>query len=231
MPRVGLSLSYPSPPDDPTDQVRIEKYLAAIAAGGAEPVPLFLNEWETKLSQAASLDGLVLAGGADLDPAWYQEAPIPEAGLDMVSDRRPEFEQKVVRAFLERQKPVLGICYGCQFLNVFHGGALYQDLELQVPDVIEHKNGALHEVTLDEESFLYQLLEHSGFEVPSYHHQAISRVAPGARVSSLAPDFVIESIEWPEFGFHLGVQWHPERAPDSLATKRLFAAFAAACGR
>src|SRR5207244_4431766 len=95
---------------------------------------------------AEEFDGLILAGGADLPTQWYAQAPLPGANLELVSERRPAFEKVAVSAFLARRKPVLGICYGCQFLNVHGGGSLVQDIELQWPRPIEHKGGALHPV-------------------------------------------------------------------------------------
>lgn len=232
MTRIALTLSYPQPPTDEKDVWRLEKYLAVVQATGASIEPLYLDDWENRASEVAErFDGLLLSGGADLPTELYGEAPLPGAGLEFISPRRPRFEREVVGDFLERGKPILGICYGCQFLNVFRGGALVQDIELQLagrPHPQVHVDGNQHSVRLESDSQLARIVAEPEFLVPSYHHQAVSRLAPDAKVSSYAPDGVVESVEW-DGPFCLGVQWHPERAPESNATRRLMEAFVGAC--
>ncbi len=228
--KIALSVSYPSPPADEKDQWRIECYLNAIKIGGGVGTPLYLDEWEFKAEEAARrFDGLVLSGGADLPTQWYHQEPLDGAGLDFVNERRPNFEQKLVDAFIEARKPVLGICYGLQFQNVHQGGALYQDLKLQVGTELLHTDGAQHVVALRRDSKLFGIIGQEEFTVPSYHHQGVSDVAPGGRAICFAPDGVVEAVEWEFEPFFLGVQWHPERAPDSHATQQLMKAFVAAC--
>ena len=233
MKRIALTVSYPSPPSDEKDLWRLEKYGAVVRNAGMEIEILFLDEWAANASHAArSFDGVALAGGADLPTDWYNETPLQGAGLDLVSDARPRFEREIVTEFLARDKPVLGICYGCQFLNVYRGGALIQDIDLQLPNrqlPLEHADGNFHSVRLDRNSKLFQIVGEEEFEAPSYHHQAISRPAPDALVSAVAPDGVLEAVEWSGPQWMLGVQWHPERAPESNATQRLLEAFKAAC--
>jgi len=228
--RIGLTVSYPKYPETDADKARLQKYIAVVEAAGAELVPLFLDEYENRPEEvAAEFDGLLLAGGADLPTNWYHQDPLPGAGLEIVSERRPIFEKQVVTRFLEREKPVLGICYGCQFLNVHRGGALFQDIDLQVRAPITHADGAIHEVVVQAGSHLRRIVNEAHFPVPSYHHQAISTPAPDATIVSLAPDGIVEALEWPGERFLLGVQWHPERAPESEPTKRLMFAFVEAC--
>ena len=233
MKKIALSVSYPSPPTDEKDLWRLEKYLEAIRGSGANVEILFLDEWSEKpLLVAQNFDGIVLSGGADLPTQWYGEAPLEGAGLEFVSEARPKFENEVIGAFLEARKPILGICYGCQFLNVYRGGALIQDIELQLPNrenPVVHVDGNEHLVRLNRDSQLFKIIGEDEFPVPSYHHQSISRVAPEAWISSHASDGVAESVEWLEGGFCLGVQWHPERAPQSNATRKLMSAFVDAC--
>ncbi|RYZ64707.1 MAG: hypothetical protein EOP09_15510, partial [Proteobacteria bacterium] len=125
--QIALSVSYPSPPTDEKDIWRIECYLNAIRIGGGEGTPLYLDDWEKRPEDVVQeFDGLILSGGADLPTEWYGQTPLDGAGLDLVSPRRPGFEKTLVGLFLEAKKPVLGICYGLQFQNVFKGGALYQ---------------------------------------------------------------------------------------------------------
>ena len=233
MKRIALTISYPSPPSDEKDQWRLEKYSAVVRNAGMEIELLFLDEWAANARHAArSFDGVALAGGADLPTDWYGETPLEGAGLDLVSDVRPKFEREICDEFLALDKPVLGICYGAQFLNVYRGGALIQDIDLQLPNrapQLEHADGNIHSVRLDRNSKLFQIIGEEEFEVPSFHHQAISRPAPDALISAVAPDGVLEAVEWSGPEWMLGVQWHPERAPESNATQRLFEAFRAAC--
>ena len=228
--RIGLTVSYSKFPPAEADVARLQKYIAVVEAAGAELIPLFLDEYEARAEEVADgFDGLLLAGGADLPTSWYRQDPLPGAGLELVSERRPLFENAVVERFLVQDKPVLGICYGCQFLNVYRGGALFQDIDLQVPAPIAHADGAIHEVVIQAGSRLRQIVGETRFEVPSYHHQAVSTPAPDATIVSLAPDGVVEALEWPGERFLIGLQWHPERAPASGPTQRLMAAFVGAC--
>lgn len=230
MPRVGLTVSYEKYPDDPTDIARIEKYLACIRAAGAEAETLFLGDWANRSQEAVKwFDGFVVSGGADLDPSWYGQAEIPEAGLEMVNDRRPAFEKALLTEAVAAGKPVFGICYGCQFLNVFRGGQLIQDINLQIPGTGEHRGGVVHSVKVDKDSQLFEITGLDEFDVPSFHHQSISEPPPGGKITAYSPDGVVEAIEWDGPSFFLGVQWHPERDPDSQATRRLFEAFVSAC--
>ncbi|MBW3637880.1 MAG: phosphoribosylformylglycinamidine synthase subunit PurQ [Armatimonadetes bacterium] len=229
MKRIALTVSYDAPPTNEKNLRSLQNYFAAVHNAGASIEALFLDEWSHRAHRAArDFDGVVLAGGADLPPSWYGEAPIEGAGLDFIPERRPKFENEVVAAFLEHKKPVLGICYGCQFLNVFRGGALIQDIECQLPqreNPVVHVDGNPHLVRLNRESQLYKIIGEEEFPAPSYHHQATSRPAPDAQICATAPDGVIEAVEWKLDHFFVGVQWHPERAPDSNATRRLMEAF------
>jgi putative glutamine amidotransferase len=229
MKKIALSVSYSSFPHEQADIWRIEKYLGLTAGFDAQVEPLYLDEWEERVDEVAgAFDGLILAGGADLPTDWYGEAPLEGAGLDVVSTRRPNFEKKVVNDFIKVKKPVLGICYGQQFLNVAMGGSLFQDLILQTGTTLQHTDGFLHTVKLKRDSLLYEIVGEEEFLVPSFHHQAVKAVAPEAVASAFAADGTIEAVEWRDKPFFLGVQWHPERAVESNATQRLMRAFLSA---
>ncbi len=135
-------------------------------------------------------------------------------------------------ALLERMvpdgKPVLGICYGCQFLNVWRGGTLVQDIPAEWPDPIEHGN-ARHNVHLSPGTRLFDMLGRPEYEIRSSHHQAVARLAPGAHMAAVAPDEVVEAIEFSEAPFLVGVQWHPEVDPEVVTTRLLFQALVDAC--
>jgi len=180
------------------------------------------------------LDGLLLTGGPDLDPLYYGEEPLP--GLEEVSPSRDEMEIGLVREFLKRHKPVLGICRGCQVMNVAAGGSLYQDIATQVPGCIKHRQSAprwypTHTVHLKETSSLAAILGRVALRINSRHHQAVARLGEGFEAVARAPDGVIEAIELTGTGFGIGVQWHPEDMFPEETARSLFEAFIAAAGR
>ena len=235
--KIGITFSHTSTPAAPAKLASMQRYIDALADAGAEGVPLWrprLDD-EKKIARradklAALLDGVLISGGKDLHPSLYGEAVNPDAKVKLVNPLRTTFEGQLVRAMRERGKPILGICYGCQFFNVWRGGTLMQDVPLQHPDEIGHHESR-HLVRLEPGSLLHRIIGEDEFEVASYHHQAIARPAPNTRVTAWAPDGLIEAIELDEDPFWLGVQWHPEWDRNSSATKKLFAAFIEACRR
>jgi putative glutamine amidotransferase len=173
------------------------------------------------------LDGLLLTGGKDVDPAVYGQQP--HALTDQPARRRDAWEFALLRAALQRQLPVLGICRGAQVLNVALGGTLHQHL----PDVIGHSGhraGNAVFTTLPIRTVpgtrLAGLLGES-VDARCYHHQAIAELGDGLVVSGWDADGVIEALELPGNGFVLAVQWHPEESLDDL---RLFSAIVEAAG-
>ena len=172
------------------------------------------------------LDGLILTGGKDVDPAAYGQQPHP-ATEEPASDR-DEWEFALLRAAIDRRVPVLGICRGPQVINVALGGTLHQHL----PDVLGHSGHrvadatfASHTAQIAAGSRLNRLLGES-IQTRCYHHQAIDQVASGL-VASARCDGIIEGIESAGEDFVVGVQWHPE---ENLEDLRLFAALVQAAG-
>lgn len=162
------------------------------------------------------LDGLIITGGKDVDPAAYGHPPHPET--DEPAHDRDAWEFALLDAALRRGMPVLGICRGAQVLNVAFGGTLHQHL----PDVVGHsghrKGDAVFATTTVrtvEGSRLAHLLGDRA-QVQCYHHQAIDRVGDGLAVSATDDDGVIEAVEMPGRDFVLAVQWHPEETPEDL---------------
>ena len=172
------------------------------------------------------LDGLILTGGKDVDPAAYGQQPHP-ATEEPASDR-DEWEFALLRAAIDRRVPVLGICRGPQVINVALGGTLHQHL----PDVLGHSGHrvadatfASHTAQIAAGSRLNRLLGES-IQTRCYHHQAIDQVASGL-VASARCDGIIEGLESAGEDFVVGVQWHPE---ENLEDLRLFAALVQAAG-
>jgi putative glutamine amidotransferase len=161
------------------------------------------------------LDGLVLQGGADVAPQTYGQEPVdPRWAGDAVRDR---YELKLLRTFLAQGKPVIGVCRGCQLLNVAFGGTLYQDIPTQCPAAHAHVDAALndqleHDVTFLQGSLMAKLYPNaSQLRVTSLHHQAIDQLGKGVEVEAISSrDGVIEAIRWTGGVYARGVQWHPE---------------------
>jgi anthranilate synthase component 2/putative glutamine amidotransferase len=197
-------------------------YADAVAACGGEPV--LLPTGSVSPGVVAHLDGLVLAGGADVDPARYGQPPGPHTTV--VRPDRDAAELAVLAAVLERDLPLLAICRGMQLLNVLLGGDLVQHLP-DVPAAGVHHAGpglfAHREVTTVPGSALAALL---GPTAPAecHHHQALGAVADALAPAAWAEDGVLEAVEATGRRFCLGVQWHPEAGEDH----RLFAALVAA---
>ncbi|MEA2497577.1 MAG: putative glutamine amidotransferase [Thermoleophilaceae bacterium] len=160
------------------------------------------------------LDGLILAGGSDVDPGSYGAEPHP--ATTGTNESRDRFESALARAALDRDLPVLGICRGMQMLNVACGGTLEQHLD----DLATHRHtpGEFcdHEVELEADSLAARAAGSQRVAVKSHHHQGVAKLGEGLRVSGRNPgDGVVEAIEVPDCAFALGVLWHPEEDEQS----------------
>jgi gamma-glutamyl-gamma-aminobutyrate hydrolase PuuD len=163
---------------------------------------------------ARHLDGLVLQGGADVSPQSYAETPTrPEWSGDRARDM---YELELLHEFVEAGKPVLGICRGCQLINVAFGGSLYQDIASDVPEALHHVNAEYdrnrHEVSFPAGSSLSRLFKGKpqGL-VNSIHHQAVKNLGRDMQVEALSvPDQMVEAIRYRKAPFVMGLQWHPE---------------------
>jgi putative glutamine amidotransferase len=193
-------------------------YVEGVADAGGVPVVL-PPVVEARATEALldGMDGLLLSGGSDLDPAYYGEEAIPELGVTV--PERDAFEMVLLEKALRRQIPILGICRGMQVLNVALGGTLYQDLPSQMDHMVllGHRQETpkwqpTHEVEVDEGSKVAEILGTDELKVNSYHHQAIKDLARGLVAVACAPDRVIEAVESTDLArrWLIGVQWHAE---------------------
>jgi putative glutamine amidotransferase len=185
---------------------------------------------------AQMLDGLILQGGADIDPVAYGEQRTPAVGpTDPVRDR---FEMDLLNAFADEGKPVLGICRGMQLINVACGGSLHHDLTTAGATALSHYlpqayDEHAHALRLRENGWLQSLYGGvASARVNSIHHQGVKVLGKGLQIEAWSEDGVIECIRRDEGSFMVGVQWHPEfhdaRFADLLPTAPLLSAFVAA---
>lgn len=179
-------------------------YLDAVREAGGVPVMLFDGEDEAP-ALAGRLDGLLLSGGQDVNPARFGEENTHSRGVDCGRDA---LEAACVAAFAAEGKPVLGICRGIQVLACALGGTLLQDIPAQTG--LAHPFGEPHDILVRGGGFLSPFLPERA-EVNSLHHQAIRTLPPGFMVSAVSPDGIIEAIESTKGLPLFGVQFHPER--------------------
>lgn len=193
----------------------LEPYIKGLEASGATTL-VIPPQAEARLpALLKKLDGLLLPGGMDIDPAHFGEEPVPELGD--ISNERDGLELYLARYAAEHGLPVLGICRGHQVMNVALGGSLYQDLPAAGYRKIQHSQkaepGALaHTVEQTSTSPLRKIFD-TRFRVNSYHHQAIKELAPGMKPVAVAPDGVVEAAQLDGHPFFFSVQWHPELLP------------------
>jgi putative glutamine amidotransferase len=223
-PDVGETSARPGRPQLPRYELK-QAYADAVLAAGGLPIVFPYSEDETAPGEALELcDGIVITGGAfDISPDLYGAKAA--ARLGPLKPGRTQFEQRLLRAALAANVPVLAVCGGMQLLAVELGGSLFQDIGDEVPGAFEHeqkhdprKPG--HSAQVLPGSDLEGIVRTSLLEVNSTHHQAVKD--PGrAKVSAVAPDRIVEAIELPG-QFALGVQWHPEllAGPEHLALYR-----------
>jgi putative glutamine amidotransferase len=191
-------------------------YLEAIKRTGGEPIELDLHQ-DTPEEVVTRVDGVLLTGGGDINPALYGETP--HESYQASEPGRDEFEIALVGAAINAKLPIFAICRGMQVLNVALGGTLVQDIPTMVNGAATHsvpepRFAIAHEVWIAKGSRLAALmiekLDGDTCQVNSRHHQAVKQVAPGWDVTATAPDGVIEAIEQAGDVFRLAVQWHPE---------------------
>jgi putative glutamine amidotransferase len=224
------------------ERKKLDYYFASVRQAGAEPVDVPLDQSAAALSaQIADLDGFILPGSpADVDPARYQAARHPQTAPFDVN--REQTDGQILEHSFTTGKPVLAICFGCQFLNVYQQGTLIQDLKSERPESLAHgdtdlppgaKKGDLqHPATFEAGSLIAQLNGGTTGTINSSHHQAIAKLGKDLAITAYAPDGTIEAVERKGSpGWVVGVQWHPERMPDDALAQKLFSEFVAAAER
>jgi len=212
-----------------------EKYLAATAAAGAEPLEISLGLTSPQLAgKIRDLDAFVLPGSpADVHPSLFKAVVNPNCSISDPCRESTDFA--ILAHALKEQKPVLAICYGTQSLNVFLGGTLVQDIPAEISTKIQHPwtghegPEPHHVILIEPDSRLARLAGVSEARVNSSHHQSVLDPGKNLRIAARAPDGVVESIEWTgNSNWVTGVQWHPERMAADPLSQALFSEFVAA---
>jgi putative glutamine amidotransferase len=210
-------------------------YVESVRRAGGEP--LVLSNDDDPASVVDRIDGVLLTGGLDVDPALYGAAKHPTTE---VASERDAFEVPLSREAVRRDVPLLAICRGVQVLNVAVGGTLVQDIPSAGDTDVNHaidepKNDRTHTIEVGPGTKLAAALAGTAplaaCSVNSRHHQAVGTIAPGFVVAAVSPDGIVEAIERPASTFCLGVQWHPENFWRTGEFAGLFRDFVAAASK
>jgi putative glutamine amidotransferase len=214
----------------------MQSYINAVMQAGGVPIliPSLLSEdgWDVVCSR---LDGILFSGGGDIGLEFLPGEPHPR--IDEVDLQRDSIELKMVQSAASDGKPFLGICRGCQVMNVALGGTLYTHLPDQLPNALDHsypgnmRTTLVHEVKLEEGTHAAEIFGEPIIRVNSLYHQGLKTIAPSLRVAGHAPDGLVEAIELPDHPFGLAVQWHPEWLTDQEPTRNLFKKFVEIAGQ
>ncbi|WP_047981786.1 gamma-glutamyl-gamma-aminobutyrate hydrolase family protein [Ornithinibacillus contaminans] len=232
-PVIGIVTSTET--DQDVYAVATDNVNAILKAGGLPVLLPYFQQEEDLQEIAVKIDGFYATGGYDIDPTLFGEEPHPKLGT--IIPARDEFEIALMKRLLEMDKPILGVCRGCQTLNIATGGDMYQDIYSQIDAaLLQHRQNApkehgSHYVNVTKDSLLHRLTGKARLRVNSRHHQANRNVVSPMQISGLANDDVIEAIESTAHRFVLGVQWHPESmlVADDEASFGIYNGFIAAC--
>ena len=204
------------------------RYVRALLRVGLEPVVLAPPEQRSLIE--IGVQGLLLTGGTDVDPELYGQHPAPES--ERPNPPRDRLEGRLLREALQKDLPVLGICRGLQYMNVFHGGTLAQHHPRQATHCVRTPDRSLptHDVIVRPGTRLAGILGEGRCQVNSRHHQAADRIPYQLQVSARSTDGIVEGLERKDKAFVVAVQWHPEDQIERDARQRkLFEAFRDAC--
>jgi putative glutamine amidotransferase len=198
---------------------RPELYVSAVqrAGGMAE----FIYAGTGKKGLADHYDGFLIPGGNDIAPLLYNELQL--FGVNPEEQKRTDFEMFLLNEAVKRKRPVLGICYGMQVINVFFRGTLYQDIASQKDNALDHKAG-VHAIEMRQNPFFIS----GEYDVNSSHHQAVKDTGKNIKPFAYASDGIIEALYLDSYPFLVGVQWHPERMDNEISAA-VFGRFMEAC--
>jgi putative glutamine amidotransferase len=205
-------------------------YVKAVARGGGIPVIVPIHDLDAVATLLDRIDGLVVTGGCDVDPASYDARPEPQLGP--TSPERDAADLAITRAAIDRDLPTLAVCRGIQVLNVALGGTLVQHVDEHMR--LDAYNESVHTVKIEPSSNLATIIGSTELPVNTLHHQVIDQLGAGLRAVARNEDGHVEAVEVQGAAHVLGVQWHPEllrHRPDHLALFQWLAQTAAAAAR
>ncbi|MBQ5696392.1 MAG: gamma-glutamyl-gamma-aminobutyrate hydrolase family protein [Clostridium sp.] len=210
-----------------------DNYSKSIVDAGGIPIILpLVNDINVLINQISICNGLLLTGGIDINPLLYKESPQPL--LETCNDLIDWFHINLARKALDLNIPILGICRGCQVINVAFGGTLYQDITYATSSPIMHKQKShlsqrCHYIYVKENSIIYDILGNE-YVVNSAHHQSVEKIASNFICTASSEDGIIEAIEMINKPFVVGVQWHPEMMVSyDIKALNLFKRFIESC--
>ncbi len=227
---IGITTNQSTNANGQPTIMLMQSYVKAILQVGGIPVliPSLIAEdgWDALY---ARLDGILFSGGGDIGLEYAPGDPHPR--IDDVDPERDSVELKMLQAAVSDGKPFLGICRGCQVMNVALGGTLYTHIPDQFPNALDHsypgnmRTVLVHEVKIEEGTHLADIYREPIIKVNSLHHQGLKDIAASLRVAGHASDGLVEAIELPDHPFGLAVQWHPEWLTNQESTRNLFRKF------
>jgi putative glutamine amidotransferase len=234
-PLIGITTNQSKNTNGQPTVALMQSYVNAIMQAGGVPVliPSMIHDdgWDALY---ARLDGILFSGGGDIALEHFPGDAHPR--IDDVDPERDSVELKMLNAAAEDGKPFLGICRGCQVMNVALGGTLYTHIQDQLPKALDHsypgnmRTVLVHEVKIEEGTRIAEIMGEPILKVNSLHHQGLKDIAPSLRVTGVAPDGLVEAVELPDHPFGIAVQWHPEWLTDQESTRILFIKFVEAAG-
>jgi putative glutamine amidotransferase len=235
-PIIGITTNQSTNASGQPTILLMQSYVNAVMQAGGMPVliPSMIPDegWAAVYSR---LDGILFSGGGDIGLEHSPGEPHPR--IDGVDTARDAIELKMVRAAASDGKPFLGICRGCQVMNVALGGTLYTHIPDQLPNALDHsypgnmRTVLVHEVKIEEGTRVAEIYGEPIIKVNSLHHQGLRDIPASVRIAGHAPDGLVEAIELPDHPFGLAVQWHPEWLTDQRPTRSLFKRFVQAAGK
>jgi len=227
-PKIGVTSSRVTKKDQGIMVQLSEMYTQAVQRAGGIPIvlPSTLDEIELH-GLFEVLDGFLLTGGGDIDPAVFNGEHHPNVyGID---NARDFLEIELVRYAAHNNIPFLGICRGVQVINVALGGTLFTDIHAQLPDAERHdwfpnhpRNKIVHHIRIETGSRLSGLAGGTTLPVNSLHHQGLDAIPSSLTAVARAADGLVEAVELRDHRFGLGVQWHPEWLVESAGNQGIF---------
>jgi putative glutamine amidotransferase len=229
-PVIGITTNQSQNANGQATIVLMQSYVNAVMQAGGVPVliPSLIahDGWAEVYSR---LDGILFSGGGDIGLEFSPGEPHPRIdGVDLLRD---SIEIKLIQAAASDGKPFLGICRGCQVINVALRGTLYTHIPDQLPNSLDHsypgnmRTALVHEIKFEEGTRMAEIFGEPIISVNSLHHQGLKEIAPSLRVAGRAPDGLVEAVELSDHPFGLAVQWHPEWLTDQPSTRNLFRKF------